>query len=120
MITLGFGYSVLDTKTGTSECKFYTFSVPSITPEQFEDLEQNFDHPDCEEWDDVFGAAAVVATIDCCDVFTTEKTPTNTYLWADYNVTVPEREIIHGCEILRNFFVEKGVDCSLITEYVEN
>jgi len=120
MVTLGFGYSLLDDETGAFSQKFYAFSVPGMTSDQFEDLDQNFDHPDRDEWDDVYGEAVAVATIDCCDIFSTEKTPIDTFLWADYNVIVPEKKIIRGCEILRNFFIGKGMACSAILEFNHN
>lgn len=119
MVTLGFGYSLLDDETGIFSRKFYAFSVPDMTSDQFDDLDQAFDHPDRDEWDCVFDEAGSTATIDCCDFFSTEKTPPDTFLWADYNVIVPEKKIIRGCEILRNFFIGKGMACSAISEFSE-
>jgi len=116
MVTLGFGYSLFDPESETYSRKFYAFSVEGLSRDEFERLDQDPDHPDRDEWDDVFDYAGSVATIEVCDMFSTEHTPADVILWADYNVIVPDEKSSLGCEILRNFFVFKGMACSAIGE----
>lgn len=119
MITLGFGYSLLNDDNETFERKFFAFTVPDMSMEEFDELDQGSSHPDREEFAQVFDEAGVTATRDCCDLFSTETTPPNTILWADYNMEIPERFIVRGCEILREFFIRKGMATSAITEFTQ-
>lgn len=118
MLTLGFGFSLYDDNTKTYERKFFGFGVPGMTSEEFEDLDQAYDHEDRDEWDDVFGEAAAVGTIDVCDFFSSmsRNYPDDWFLWADYNVKVPDEKLLRGCEILRGYFITKGMECTAIEE----
>lgn len=113
MITLGFGFSVYNDATDSYDRKFFAFSVPDMSSEEFEDMDQDSDHPDNDEWADTWDEAGSIATEDSCDVYD----HMGDYLWADYNVKVADSRLIRGCEILRNFFISKGMACSSIDEY---
>lgn len=119
MVILGFGYDILDSTLTRHTRKFFVFEVEDLSPEDYEDLDQNYNHPNRDEWDDVLDEAIVMATTDCCDAWSTSLTPPEAFLRADYNKSTSEENLLRGCEILRNYFVSKGMACSAITEYNE-
>ena len=112
MITLGFGYRV-DNGHGSWNEKHFCFDVPDMSEEEFEELDQMPDHPDRDEWDDVLDEAICTATTDNCDLIGTGSM----WLFTDHNVATSDENLIRGCEILRSYFVSKGMACSAITEY---
>lgn len=119
MATLGFGYSLWHDDRGVYERKFYAFRVFGMNREQFEDLDQNPENPDGAEWFDVFNEGGAIATTECCDIFSTDKTPESVILWADYNVSTTDEKLIRGVEIMRNYFISKGMRCSAIKKYTK-
>jgi len=121
MVRLGFGYQLFDPMVPNSrELRFFAFEVPDMTLEEFEELDQGQDHPDRDEWADGLDEAIDVATTDCCDIWGSSKTPPDTLLWCDYNVKTTDDNLIKGCEILRFFFMRKGMAASAISEYRED
>lgn len=119
MVTLGFGYSLWHDDPGMHERKFYAFRVFGMNHEQFWDLDQNPENPNEAEWFDAYDKAGVVATTECCDIFSTDNTKESVILWADYNVSTTDDKLIRGCEIIRDYFISKGFKCSAIKEFTK-
>lgn len=114
MIIVGFGYNVLQSDLKTFDRKFFAFEA-DISSDEFDELENSVQTRD--EYDLAFGEAASIGTKDCCDMFSNFNTPSNAFLWADYNVVVLDKDIIKGCEKFREFFKKKKIKCSKITEF---
>lgn len=124
MITLGFGYcinvrftkvkngNVFDNGHDRWNKKFFCFDVPDMSMEEFDDLYQRHDHPDREWWDDLLDEACCVGTTDSCDI----AGHNDVFLWVDYNKETSDENLCRACEILRNYFIAKGMACSEVKE----
>lgn len=124
MLTLGFGFRVekrfqkvkngkiFDNGHDSWNQKCFCFDVLELTMDEFDDLDQQHDHPDRNEWDEVLDEACCVGTTECCDTIGSD----NFLCYTDFNVPTKDENLIKACEILRLFFIRKGFACSEIKE----